>query len=39
MIVITKCASPKDVCQLMGRYNGRGEKEKGMRCITWLEEV
>ena len=37
--VVRKCDSPKEVCQLMGRCDGHGERKKGMRCITWLEEV
>ena len=37
--VVRKYDSPKEVCQLLGRYDGYEEKLKGMRCITWLEEV
>ena len=32
--VIRKCDSSKDICQLVGRCDGHGEKYKGMRCIT-----
>ena len=39
--VVKKCDSPKEVCQLVGirRCDGHGEKLRGIRCITWLEEV
>ena len=38
--IIKKCDSPTEVCQLVGRCEGHGEKKKGLRrCITWLEEV
>ena len=39
MTVIRECDSPKEVCQLVGRCDGHGEKLKGLRCITLLEEV
>ena len=39
MRVVRKCDSPKDVYELVGRCDGHGEKYKGLRCITWLEEV
>ena len=29
MTVIRKCDSPKEVCQLVGRCDGHGEKKKG----------
>ena len=33
-----KCDSPKEVCQLVGRCDGHGEKQKGLRrCVTWQE--
>ena len=35
--VVRMCGSPK-VCQLVGRCEGHGKKEKGLRrCITWQE--
>ena len=34
--VVRKYDSPKEVCQLVGRCDGHGEKKQGMRCITWL---
>ena len=37
--VVKKCDSPKEVCQLVRRCDGHREKKKGIRCITWLEEV
>ena len=36
--VVRKCDSPKEVCQLLGRCDGHGNKYKGVRrCITWQE--
>ena len=31
--VVRTCDSPKEVCQLVGRCDGHGEKCKGMRCM------
>ena len=32
--VVRKCDSPKEVCQLLGRCNGHGKKEKGLRRLS-----
>ena len=32
--VVRKCNSPKDVCQLVGRCDGHGKKEKGLRRLS-----
>ena len=37
--VVRKCDSPKEGCQLVERCDGHSEKYRGIRCITWLEEV
>ena len=32
--VVRKCDSPKEVCQLVGRWDGHGKKEKGLRRLS-----
>ena len=32
--VVRKCDSPKEVCQLVGRCDGHGKKEKGLRRLS-----
>ena len=34
VIVVRKCDSPKEVCQLVGRCDGHGKKEKGLRRLS-----
>ena len=34
MTVVRKCDSPKEVCQLVGRCDGNGKKEKGLRRLS-----
>ena len=32
--VVRKCDSPKEVCQLVGRCDGHGKKENGLRRLS-----